>query len=1094
MLFTDDSGQVTTKFMVVSSGENGTISASIGGATNPVISAIQVDDARSRLSIPVPVFIGDRVGFGSGTINDNMGFDFQAEYQTHVDVIVNGNPNETVDLELGSQRFPIERALLTYPMKSIMGGQSYDYSAGRNGSVSNVTTSLNAPNFNSGSYVFSEIIDIDEQDSSLILSDASTLLQANNWRIDTDFFLNGQTIEGTVFDLGEGVILSVDSSNILTLSTQFSDTQIELSSESIETSAWHHLTVQYQNNNLEMYIDDLLVASTPYSGITSYSSSTLTIGKDLNGQLANYSIYALGIGTYALATFSDGNTQRSVTLDANGKADVTVISTGRMAEKANVQTVSLSAGGEEYKLHALSLEFHERIVIKNVTSDVEFINALVDGLPVASNNSNALYGVPAYALSIPYTHTIDKFKALYKNGTEVAKNVWSFIPDEQFWNDLGDGLVDFTVEEVTGIANNVGEMVGELGEAIENGEITNEMKAIIALRVTMSIPIARRYIGRSVEPLMKFLKRFEGKPIAKHAAGTILRVIQPAAKGDLDPLIASIYGMLFLADMTELLISGEALELVDTINEIANGVTSAADLEGIFAFAKNAVTNLPEACQKDLNFFNYHESASVQHPLQNYFVADAYAAGGLGKILKHLKIKPLFKNIKKAKDRLDLDPDPSKPAQGKGFSTAKFLRGLGEALAVAEVADSNGQLSDFTKDLMENLIDEDIMLAMMAISHREGIGSFKSMLKGDFPLRMKAIELISAIAEIEKRISAGGLNKNSYGLPLIGQRATESGRAIKWKIRDKYGSVFINPKPQRASGNNNSKPTPYVLINKLNGDAFHLTKIASLLASGETIIGVESSVKLQFRRSNKLGMPSNMGKPLVRRVDIVTGTLEEAKWWEVKSLSFNRARANPNGTNKGVAGVSTFNLIDLSSQEKVKEDDSVVLGEDNELSRLKVKAGQFYSKEIFIDRVFAGSDPEEIPTKMQWIFQDFYKSGMPKYEPKRGAPKSYVMSLDKFNQCGFNNLPSANCLSIYGGVGKDPLKNLRRVLSGAIRKPTDSKVHDVIYRTFVPGQFLSTQEAKDYLDDFKTIKNAVIKSEKADTLGLSTISDDFCEI
>ena len=207
----------------------------------------------------------------------------------------------------------------------------------------------------------------------------------------------------------------------------------------------------------------------------------------------------------------------------------------------------------------------------------------------------------------------------------------------------------------------------------------------------------------------------------------------------------------------------------------------------------------------------------------------------------------------------------------------------------------------------------------------------------------------------------------------------------------------------------------------------------------------------------------------------MSGTSEVPTWWEVKSLGYNR-QVLGGRTNKGVAGVSTFNLSDLNAQDSLSEQDRMVLGEDAPDNSLKVKAHQFYSKEIFIDRVFAGANPSGIPGRMQWVFHSFYKADMPKFERKSSGGRSFVMSNSEFAQCGFDGSPSATCSAIYGS--DTPLFKLRKKLAGAIRNPKTSPVPDIILRTFdLPLQ--TEQDAKDYTDDFDAIKDSVINAENA---------------
>src|SRR5690606_21250757 len=204
---------------------------------------------------------------------------------------------------------------------------------------------------------------------------------------------------------------------------------------------------------------------------------------------------------------------------------------------------------------------------------------------------------------------------------------------------------------------------------------------IITLRVALMVPVARRYIGRSAEPLIKFLQRYGDKPVAKHVANALLKVLKPLLKGDVDPLIGTIYGMVFIADITELILSGEGAELVEIADALMESIDSADDLIGIFSFARLALNNLDPSCTGDLNLINYVETSSIN----DYFVTQAYAQRGALSILKRIKVGAFLKRLKSARQKLDISDDPSKPAAAnKKFSLAKSIRSIGDALVVID--------------------------------------------------------------------------------------------------------------------------------------------------------------------------------------------------------------------------------------------------------------------------------------------------------------------------------------------------------------------------------------------------------------------------
>jgi hypothetical protein len=272
------------------------------------------------------------------------------------------------------------------------------------------------------------------------------------------------------------------------------------------------------------------------------------------------------------------------------------------------------------------------------------------------------------------------------------------------------------------------------------------------------------------------------------------------------------------------------------------------------------------------------------------------------------------------------------------------------------------------------------------------------------------------------------------------------------------------------------KPTAYIHVNALNGEAFHLATIARLLSENKTVIGVEGQVNIQFYKSHPTTKKSSpFGKTLKRRIDIISGTLDSATWWEVKSLGYNRK--NQTGKiNIGVSsGLTTLDLKILSSPFKKKKDGKLVILDDG---NLKVKSGQFYSKEFFVDRVFAGADPEAIPNKMQWVLHSFEKKKMNTFVMVNKSPSVHE---DTFFQCGVNK-PEGGCKDVYVG-SKNPLDATREKLVSSIRTPNLLEVKDVIFRTFSDdgddGDFSEPSEVSDYINDFKKLAPQIIDSKKA---------------
>src|SRR5690606_6370088 len=157
---------------------------------------------------------------------------------------------------------------------------------------------------------------------------------------------------------------------------------------------------------------------------------------------------------------------------------------------------------------------------------------------------------------------------------------------------------------------------------------------------------------------------------------------------------------------------------------------------------------------------------------------------------------------------------------------------------------------------------------------------------------------------------------------------------------------------------------------------------------------------------------------------------------------------------------------------------------------------QFYTKEFFVDRVFAGADTSAAQNRMRWIFQDFTKSDMNTFDSRSAAKKrDLVVANSKFMQCGVNKTTSGACSSIYGSV--NPLNDIREKLVDGIRTSDRPDVLDIILHTFDDLEMRTHADVKDYIDDFRGIRNSIILSENSRDWLLTSTGDALtssCEI
>jgi hypothetical protein len=357
-------------------------------------------------------------------------------------------------------------------------------------------------------------------------------------------------------------------------------------------------------------------------------------------------------------------------------------------------------------------------------------------------------------------------------------------------------------------------------------------------------------------------------------------------------------------------------------------------------------------------------------------------------------------------------------------------------------------------------------------------------------LRAGLIDLVASIAKIEDAASKGLLDKQNYQLNLIGQQPSTAVRLVKWKIRDKYKNVFIEVIPQMVPAKP-ERPTSYVAVNKMNGDAFHLITIASLLSRDETILGVEAETNIQIKKDVN-GKAKDIGKPLNRRVDIVTGSDGNgAQWHEIKSLAYNTFKNG--GTEKKTAYKSALGSLDLPTitniKESTNEDELALMAEDD----LVIKSNQFYTKEFFVDRVFAGSDTANVPRRIRWVFQDFYKK-INKFDDRKGGKRGdIVVSNVEFDQCGINK---EGCTKYAAGKAP-PLDDIRDKLVEGIRSDSRKDVLGILQHTFPSGLDDDDDDVKNYLKKFIPLKQKIITSENSKDWLVASVSDNVtgaCEI
>ncbi|MBX2848058.1 MAG: hypothetical protein KTR16_07055 [Acidiferrobacterales bacterium] len=192
------------------------------------------------------------------------------------------------------------------------------------------------------------------------------------------------------------------------------------------------------------------------------------------------------------------------------------------------------------------------------------------------------------------------------------------------------------------------------------------------------------------------------------------------------------------------------------------------------------------------------------------------------------------------------------------------------------------------------------------------------------------------------------------------------------------------------------------------------------------------------------------------------------------SLAYNRKNAGSGRNLKGISsGLTTLDLKNLSSQFNQKRDG---VQQIIDKGTPKVRSGQFYSKEFFVDRVFAGAEIPDIKNRMQWVLQSFRKRNMNAFRIQGRTP---IVDDSKFIQCGVNK-PAGQCSSVYIDNKPNPLDAIREKLVNSIRTPNQQQVEDIIFNTFQRTQSLTIpSDVGDYIRDFKPLARDIINAKRA---------------
>src|SRR5690606_550033 len=240
---TNDAGMASGNLKAIAHPRSGKLSATIGFSARDVHD-ITVQGA-SGLIINTPVMVADVAQDGAIEVNDDLGFQYSAEYLSGVDIEVTGQPGEVVNVSLGSVANPVQRRELHFPMNVIFDGKATDVASGFHASVTNVHTVSDSPQFKGRSYEFGASA---SSESHLILPPETSLTLAAEWRATLAVKPYAQAADGLLMKFRDGVSLFIQADHRLRLEIASGDVvQTLVTQQALNTDQWQYVSVTVEN-------------------------------------------------------------------------------------------------------------------------------------------------------------------------------------------------------------------------------------------------------------------------------------------------------------------------------------------------------------------------------------------------------------------------------------------------------------------------------------------------------------------------------------------------------------------------------------------------------------------------------------------------------------------------------------------------------------------------------------------------------------------------------------------------------------------------------------------------------------------------------
>lgn len=352
------------------------------------------------------------------------GTDLTVDYSVRDEVEVRGEPGTTLNVTLGDIFDAASEPVASLRLSRLYEGDDGFYTADETGLHHGRSLFVTPDLANGGLAVESLLdseIDIQSTESMRLESDVQLAIDVRPIHL-----------QGTVVD-HDAIALRFESNRVVA-TVRTTGGVVNITSDPIDTGAWHRLAVRVSSDEATLAVDDDRF-SAPITGTLAYSGAPhVVLGKHCDATLANFRLYDL---TFApLLRFSaSGGTATQVTFGATGTAMLEVVSTGQMgasqhgADTAVARVAVTTSEGARGCVSVLSRNFYIELVEQITTTP--FLGVDVPEPDIASPADLPDYG-PITQMSDTNTDRGDVIRRVAGTAhafglTEVWEIAWEIV-------------------------------------------------------------------------------------------------------------------------------------------------------------------------------------------------------------------------------------------------------------------------------------------------------------------------------------------------------------------------------------------------------------------------------------------------------------------------------------------------------------------------------------------------------------------------------------------------------------------------------------------------------------------------------------------